>query len=306
MLIDQFNRAFKEDNINVGKPEHIFMLNQFMANINQTIVLDVANVFEYVVDNLHEMNMNTNEDFVKLFPKTVPPAKYVWMECLNSLYGRYHESIFCESKRVGFISIRFNSEELNEAGILSQWEIKIEETIGWLYYIYVVVIVKDEIIILPLDMVMPLDCNGAPMTSSWNTNIESNLWKSELDKELACSVTTFLSYQTFTFLHCKNVVTINHEPNAKEQAKRVKKNRLAPLISYKTLEIRPIGRKRSVTNENSTSSLKASHIRRGHFKDYTKGKGLFGKLHGIYWWDMALSGSDEAGKIEKIYEIKTE
>lgn len=306
MLIDQFVRAFKEDVIKCGKPEHVLMLNLFMANIAQTIVLDVANVFEYVVDNLHEMNMNTDEEFIKLFPKTVPPAKYVWMESRNSLYGKYHESIFCESKRVGFISIRFNSTELNETGTLSQWEVKTKETIGWLYYIYIVVMVDNEIIILPLDMALPLDCKGAPMTSSWNTNIDSDLWKSEIDKELVCSVATFLSYQTFTFLHCKNVVTINHEPNSKEQAKRVKKNRLAPLISYKTLEIRPIGRKRSVVTENPISSLKASHIRRGHFKDYTEGKGLFGKLHGIYWWDMALTGSEEAGKIEKVYDIKTE
>jgi hypothetical protein len=36
---------------------------------------------------------------------------------------------------------------------------------------------------------------------------------------------------------------------------------------------------------------RALHIMRGHFKDYREGRGLFGKVHGMWWWDFRLTDS---------------
>ncbi len=41
-----------------------------------------------------------------------------------------------------------------------------------------------------------------------------------------------------------------------------------------------------------TGGLKrALHIMRGHFKDYREGRGLFGKVHGMWWWDFRVTDS---------------
>ncbi len=45
------------------------------------------------------------------------------------------------------------------------------------------------------------------------------------------------------------------------------------------------------------------HIVRGHFKDYRNGGGLFGKLKGLYWWDMHVAGDISNGQIVKDYSI---
>lgn len=53
----------------------------------------------------------------------------------------------------------------------------------------------------------------------------------------------------------------------------------------------------------STGIKRALHIARGHFSDYREGRGLFGKHHGIYWWDPQLRGSVSEGYAPKDYII---
>jgi hypothetical protein len=52
-----------------------------------------------------------------------------------------------------------------------------------------------------------------------------------------------------------------------------------------------------------TGLKKALHIVRGHFKDYTKGSGLFGKYQGIYWWDAHVAGDLKLGTLAKTYKV---
>lgn len=47
----------------------------------------------------------------------------------------------------------------------------------------------------------------------------------------------------------------------------------------------------------------AMHTCRGHFADYRKGKGLFGKLKGLYWINSHVRGSEEHGVVEKDYAV---
>jgi hypothetical protein len=110
---------------------------------------------------------------------------------------------------------------------------------------------------------------------------------------------------TLSFMHCKNVVLKTIAPSPKLNRARVKRGN-PPLAVYKILEIHPV--KRILEREGDiqhTGLKRALHICRGHFKDYTVGKGLFGKVHGVFWWDMALRGSREAGIILKDYDVHT-
>ncbi len=107
-----------------------------------------------------------------------------------------------------------------------------------------------------------------------------------------------------SFMHCKNVILMEHNPPYKVQQKRIKQNK-APLTKYYTLDItRPRAILKSEGNIDEVGLQRALHICRGHFKDYSKGKGLFGKYKGLYWWDSQVRGTEEAGRIEKDYNIK--
>jgi len=45
------------------------------------------------------------------------------------------------------------------------------------------------------------------------------------------------------------------------------------------------------------------HLCRGHFKEYTKEKPLFGKYTGTYWWQPTMRGNKKKGVIHKDYEV---
>ena len=72
------------------------------------------------------------------------------------------------------------------------------------------------------------------------------------------------------------------------QARRL----LQPTEHYKTLVIEPL--KAILRNEGRAHEhglQKAMHICRGHFADYTQGRGLFGKYHGKYWMPSTVRGT---------------
>lgn len=108
---------------------------------------------------------------------------------------------------------------------------------------------------------------------------------------------------TLSFLHCKNVKLITNDPPPKLN-KAYQKRRGRPLVRYHTLEIEPM--KQILRREGQSETLglrKALHICRGHFKDYTE-RGLFGKYHGLYWWDSQVRGNLTEGAVVKDYAVK--
>lgn len=108
---------------------------------------------------------------------------------------------------------------------------------------------------------------------------------------------------TVCFLHCKNVHMEAHTP----PAPLAKKHRLRygrPPVVYKTLVIEPLKRVlRSEGNADEFGLRRALHICRGHFKDY-KERGLFGKIHGVFWWSDHLAGTLRSGLVIKDYNVK--
>lgn len=46
------------------------------------------------------------------------------------------------------------------------------------------------------------------------------------------------------------------------------------------------------------------HEARGHLKDYRRGKGLFGKYKGLWYWGSSLAGSGEEGVIVSDYKVE--
>jgi hypothetical protein len=120
------------------------------------------------------------------------------------------------------------------------------------------------------------------------------------DRLLDCASSALAA---ISFMHCKNVVVQSTEQPIKLQKSRERRGKL-PLFTFNTLEIRPITKILKEEGESETKGLKyALHICRGHFKDFSTGKGLFGKHKGLYWWDSQVRGNIEIGAVIKDYNI---
>ncbi len=144
----------------------------------------------------------------------------------------------------------------------------------------------------------PIDIGGAYFT---NKHFREDLPKSWYDRVFIASIPAYVS---LNFLHCKNVRLLRIDANKKQQLKRQKEGK-KELISYHTLFINPLKEiLETKGNIHRNGIKKALHICRGHFKDFTDGKGLFGKYHGLYWWEANIRGT-QPRIVLKDYNIKT-
>ncbi len=113
---------------------------------------------------------------------------------------------------------------------------------------------------------------------------------------------------SLSFLHCRNIELKDVTPPVKTVHKKAQKRRgetsYKP-VPYKVLNIQPMRQVLHTEGKSDTVGTKQSlHICRGHFKHYESGRGLFGKLHGTYWWPMQVRGSKEKGVATKDYRIE--
>jgi hypothetical protein len=105
-----------------------------------------------------------------------------------------------------------------------------------------------------------------------------------------------------SFCHCKNVVMKSEVIPPKVLKKRAKANKPA-VTKFYTMQIQPMRKILHDAAEAGGSLQKALHICRGHFKDYRDGRGLFGKVQGLFWWEQTLRGSKEQGVVSKEYKL---
>lgn len=105
-----------------------------------------------------------------------------------------------------------------------------------------------------------------------------------------------------SFLHCKNVTTAQVDPCHLKGKKKA--SIPCQRAHYHTLNIHPMREiLRREGNQESTGLKNALHICRGHFRDYSQGRGLFGKHKGLYWVAQHLRGSSQYGVVVKDYMI---
>ena len=106
-----------------------------------------------------------------------------------------------------------------------------------------------------------------------------------------------------SLIHCKNTKLVKNKIDPKEQQRRIRRN-LSPITRYYTLDITPMNKiVTSAMRESGGNFANALHICRGHFKDYSKGGGLFGRNKGLYWWNQQARGTKAAGEVVKDYSV---
>jgi len=112
----------------------------------------------------------------------------------------------------------------------------------------------------------------------------------------------FPVWLALSFCHCKNVEVV---PQHHLQRGKPQRYRGRPRVVYHTLNIHPMRRVLQGEGHSASTGLKrALSICRGHFKDYAQGKGLFGKLHGLYWWEQHLRGASQSGVSVADYAVQ--
>jgi len=121
----------------------------------------------------------------------------------------------------------------------------------------------------------------------------------ELNEENQADLTVFVN--TLKLLNSRNIGTeITCAPD-KLNVKRRKKGKIE-LFSYHTLVIKPVGKKQETIPKHLWDNR--IHLCRGHFKEYTEERKLFGKYTGRYWWQPLVRGRNKDGVVLKDYVIK--
>lgn len=104
-----------------------------------------------------------------------------------------------------------------------------------------------------------------------------------------------------SLMHAKNVSLESVAVPDAIRRRRIKDKK--PCLTFKVLQINPIRQQVARDGSGGSGAKRAMHIVRGHFKDYRNGGGLFGKMKGLYWWDMHVAGDIANGQVVKDYAI---
>lgn len=125
------------------------------------------------------------------------------------------------------------------------------------------------------------------------------------EEEAQVGAASLVAWTTLAMMNCENIDTVEAAPApAAFQKARAKRGR-KPLVSYHTVRVDMTKTPRSISRTplpgDSSTRL---HEKRGHMKDYRKGKGLFGKYRGLWYWGPQLAGSGDEGVVISDYEVK--
>jgi hypothetical protein len=112
----------------------------------------------------------------------------------------------------------------------------------------------------------------------------------------------YLLHQFLSFLACRNVTTEEVIPCEQQQKARAKRGK-RPFFSYHVLKLSPVSG-RPVPNGARGLWTNRVHLCRGHVREYTAEKPLFGKLTGRYWIEPHVRGNRDRGITRKDYRLE--
>lgn len=120
---------------------------------------------------------------------------------------------------------------------------------------------------------------------------------------LYTSFAIFKSVAMFNaLLGCKNIGTKDNPPPEKLNKARIRRGKL-PIFTYKTLVLQPTSKRQKAEEAKGLWDNRV-HLCRGHFKEFTEDKPLFGRCVGRYWWQPSVRGRNKDGIVLKDYEMK--
>ena len=143
------------------------------------------------------------------------------------------------------------------------------------------------------------DVSNVEVIQSWNSDKVLEEMNPEHISDVIQLPMCFL-VMALKMLNCRNIGTVEKYPPKNLVKKRAKKNK-PPLFRYKTLVIKPIGKRQEALAAQGLWKQAISYSM-GHFKVYPP-PGLFGKYPGRFWWQPQVRGNKKRGIIVKDYKI---
>lgn len=281
MTLGGFNSEYSED-------EDI-VLSRFRIEdyIKSCIVFGINNVARYYFENFYTVPT------VKELPNVAPPYPVMWFEyTIGGVEGfplkeELRIAVLTRSTRISDYFIDSDGEVISVIGKDEENKMFITEAIT---------VVRSKYQAMSPNTTSFVVCNseGVPILTRTLTD-KRIVEDAEVNWHL--TVPAFLA---MSFMHCKNVKQeVNYPP-------RVVSKHGTPRTKFYTLMISPMKKILEHEGQSNKTGLKmALHICRGHFKDYSKGSGLFGRNKGLYWWDSHVRGDSSHGVVVKDYSINT-
>lgn len=107
-----------------------------------------------------------------------------------------------------------------------------------------------------------------------------------------------VAIHTLARLNCKNVSLVAEGP------KQFKPGKERKGIVWHTIKVDSVPKFRMRIGGPEVNHIQyRSHWVRGHYADYSKGNGLFGKYKGVYWMPEHQRGSEDVGEVIADYEV---
>jgi hypothetical protein len=107
---------------------------------------------------------------------------------------------------------------------------------------------------------------------------------------------------TLLLLSCNNISLVETKPFHRSTKRQKDPTRV--IYHELAVQVPPGGKRTRSESMLDEQAGTAFHVRRGHFADYTKGKGLFGKYHGKYWIPATTVGDIDYGTVIKSYKLE--
>lgn len=160
---------------------------------------------------------------------------------------------------------------------------------------------------LPGIATVPVSADGVPDWQKYGVAYDEDL---ESEHQESCAVMLAEGLATallaFRFMNARGV-EIRDVPPQRHERRRAEKAGMPTPVTYKTLEIGIMRRTLESEGQVATNGIaKAMHLCRGHFADYTKGKGLFGKHKVEVFVPEHVKGRPQKGVVVKDYSISSE
>ena len=120
-----------------------------------------------------------------------------------------------------------------------------------------------------------------------------------------CSLLNLVMLNSIQRMNCANAHLVESDPSVKRIREKGKKFKG---IVWHEIKLSSAPVKSSVRSgcEYEFSANIRQHSVRGHYADYTRGKGLFGNpgLRKIYWIPDHIKGREEVGKVFSSYSLR--
>ena len=267
------------------------------SSLKTCVPFEITNVSEFLYTGTDQENW----DMAKDFPRLVPPFNRVWFE------WKYPKKIV--SNKHG---VRNTDSPFSKMGAFVTFR-KVDDTRFHVGITMVGLAANGMGVAILIPYRFALNAKTFELIPGFNTGESSKALQFiylNAPKELSVEDTDSLiragNYShclsmpcllAISLLNCRNVTTrLVKTPDALARSHRRKGH--TPPTDYHVIEIQPMRQKIMRETGQTGYSRGAAAIIRGHFKNYQEGHGLFGKLHGMYWWDQRVTGQIGTGRYE--------